>query len=113
MAQKIKVILIDDLDGTDATETIQFAIDGVSYEIDLNDKHANEFRADLERWIKAGRRVSGRRSRKAAAPRAAGQSAATSDAAKVRQWARENGYEVSARGRVPAEIRDAYNQRAR
>lgn len=109
MAKKTVVYLIDDIDGSDATDTINFAIDGVNYEIDLNEKNAAELRKAFETWTKNARRVSGRRSR----GRTPTRGASTSDAALIRQWARENGYEVSERGRVPAEIREAYEQRAR
>ncbi len=109
MAQKIKVYLIDDIDGSDATDTINFAIDGVNYEIDLNEKHAAELRSAMEKWVSHARRLPARRTRRTGTARAAG----TSDAAKIREWARENGYEVSERGRVPAEIREAYEQRVR
>lgn len=109
MAQKIKVYLIDDIDGSDATDTVNFTVDGVNYEIDLNEKHAAELRADFDKWIANARRVGGRRARRTGGGRGAG----TSEAALIRAWARENGYEVSERGRVPAEIREAYEQRKR
>lgn len=109
MAQKIKVYLIDDIDGSDATDTINFAIDGVNYEIDLNEKHAAELRGAFEKWTTHARKLAGRRTRRAGGARATG----ASDAAQIREWAREHGYEVSERGRIPAEIREAYAQRAR
>jgi len=108
MAQKTVVYLIDDIDGTDATDTINFAIDGTNYEIDLNEKHAAELRAAFEKWATHARTVTARRTRRTST-RASG----TSDAAKIREWAKEHGYEISERGRVPAEIREAYAQRAR
>lgn len=108
MAQKVKIILIDDIDGSDATETINFSLENVNYEIDLNDEHAAELRESFNKWITHGRRVAARRGRRGAA-----RPAGSSDAAKIRQWARENGYEVSERGRVSAEIREAYEQRAK
>ncbi|MPV48437.1 MULTISPECIES: Lsr2 family protein [unclassified Pseudactinotalea] len=110
MAQKVRVYLIDDIDGSDASETVSFSVDGVSYEIDVNDKHAQELRNSFSTWVSHARRATGgarRGGRRAAAPRSA------SDAAAVRAWARENGYEVSDRGRVSAEIREAYEQRNR
>ena len=106
VAQKIRVYLIDDIDGTDASETITFAVDGVSYEIDLNEANAAELREAFQPWITHGRRVAGRR---ATGRRATG--AASGNAAAIRAWARENGYEVSDRGRVSTEIREAYEQR--
>lgn len=107
MAQKIKVILIDDVDGSKASDTINFAIDGVNYEIDLNEEHAAELRGAFEKWTTHARRIPARRTRRATSR------ASSSDASKIRTWAREHGYEISDRGRVPQEIRDAYEQRAR
>ncbi|MFV0426330.1 MAG: Lsr2 family protein [Beutenbergiaceae bacterium] len=103
MAQKIQMLLIDDLDGSEAKETISFAVDGVSYEIDLNEGNAADLREAFARWTgharKAGRHSTGRRS--AASNR-------NNDTGAVREWARANGYQVSDRGRVSAEIREAY-----
>jgi hypothetical protein len=102
MAQKVQVVLVDDVDGGDAAETVSFSLDGVGYEIDLSDKNAASLRESLAPWISAGRRVSGRR----AASRGRGRG--SSDASKIREWAKANGYKVSERGRVSAEIREAY-----
>ena len=102
MAQKVQVVLVDDIDGGDAAETLSFALDGVGYEIDLSEKNAAELRAALQPWIGAGRRVSGRRTA------SRGRSRSSSDAAKIRDWAKANGYEVSERGRVSAKVREAY-----
>lgn len=104
MAQKVRVLLIDDLDGSDAVETISFAVDGVTYEIDLNEKNAGDLRDAFAPWIGHARRSGGRRS----AGRRSSSSARNGDTAAIREWARSNGYEVSDRGRVPAEIREAY-----
>src|SRR5690625_7677502 len=79
MAQKIKVYLIDDIDGSDAVDTINFAIDGVNYEIDLNEKHAAELRGAFEKWTTHARKLAGRRTRRSGGARATG----TSDAAKI------------------------------
>ena len=105
MAQKTQIILVDDIDGSEATQTVTFALDGVNYEIDLNDDHAAALRETVEEWTVKARRVSGRRIRRraGAAPRTA------SDTQKVREWARANGYEVSDRGRIPASVREAYD----
>lgn len=102
MAQRVQVILVDDITGGDATETVNFALDNVHYEIDLSADNAAQLRQDFDRWITAGRRVS---SRRGAASRAR-----SNDSAKVRAWAKDNGYEVSERGRISAEIREAYAQ---
>ena len=50
MARKTKIILVDDVDGSEATQTVGFALDGVSYEIDLNDEHAAALRESIEEW---------------------------------------------------------------
>ena len=107
MAQRVNVVLVDDIDGNDASETVSFALDGVDYEIDLSDQHAGDLRDALALYIGHGRRTGGRRrsGRKSSA------SAATDggpSAADIRAWARENGYEVPERGRVSAEVREAY-----
>lgn len=110
MAQKVNIILVDDLDDTEATETVSFGLDGTSYEIDLNDAHATELREALAGYIGHARKVpssSGRRSARKS-PAAASSSSGAS-AADVRVWARENGHEVPERGRIPADIREAYD----
>jgi len=105
MAQKVKVLLIDDIDGTDAVETVTFGLDGVQYEIDLNEKNAGKRRDDLAAWVGHARRSGGRKKTSRA-----GSSRSSSDASKIRTWARENGFEVSDRGRVPAEVKEAYEK---
>lgn len=103
MARKTQVILTDDIDGSEATGTVSFALDGVAYEIDLNEDNAQRMRDQLGEWAGKARRVGGRR---ISGTRASGSS---SDAGKIRAWANENGYEVSERGRIPTEIREAYH----
>ncbi|UFU07178.1 histone-like nucleoid-structuring protein Lsr2 [Ruania halotolerans] len=105
MAQKVRVLLIDDIDGSDAEETVTFGLDGVTYEIDLNAKNAAKLRDDLASWVGAGRRSGGRKS---TGRKAGGARSGSSDAQKIREWAKQNGYKVSERGRVSAEIREAY-----
>lgn len=102
MAQRINVVLVDDMDGSEATETVSFALDGTEYEIDLSGVNAGELRAALGPYIDAGRKVGGRRRR---GGRAGG---AGPSASEIRQWARENGWDVPDRGRVSAEVREAY-----
>jgi hypothetical protein len=106
MAQKTQILLIDDLDGASADETVTFALDGVSYEIDLTAAHATELRDALSSWTGSARRVSGG---KAARGRATTAGRRSSDAAAVREWANANGHHLSDRGRIPAEIREAYD----
>lgn len=106
MAQKVQVILVDDLDGGEAEESVSFSLDGVNYEIDLSSANAEALRDAIAPWVGHARRVSGRasRGRPAGRPRAA----AKADLGDVRAWARENGYQVSDRGRVSAEVMSAY-----
>ncbi|NPC98594.1 Lsr2 family protein [Nocardioides sp. zg-DK7169] len=108
MAQKIHVVLEDDLDGSEATETVSFGLDGTSYEIDLNDANAQALREVLAPYVGHGRKVSGGGGRRAAR-RANGSGGSSGPAAReIRDWARENGYDVPDRGRVSAEVREAY-----
>jgi hypothetical protein len=101
MATKVLTTLQDDIDGTDATQTIRFALDGVEYEIDVSDRNANRLRNSLSVFIAHGRKVGGRRGRKPASP---GQV----DTKAVRKWAGANGIEVSSRGRIPADVVERY-----
>lgn len=104
MAQRIHVILEDDLDGSPAGETIQFGLDGVNYEIDLSDANAAKMRDALAVWVGHARRVGGRKAHNRPAT-----SARRSDLAEIRDWARAQGHKVSDRGRVSAEIMKAYD----
>ncbi|WP_448074021.1 histone-like nucleoid-structuring protein Lsr2 [Georgenia yuyongxinii] len=106
MAQKVQVTLVDDIDGTTADETVTFALDGINYEIDLSEKHATALRESFAEWVGHARRSGGR---KVTARRSTGRSDAA-DAGKVREWARQQGFEVSERGRISAEIREAYDK---
>ncbi|MEV6068720.1 Lsr2 family protein [Nocardia sp. NPDC052001] len=117
MAKKVTVSLIDDVDGESiADETIEFAIDGVSYEIDLSTANASKLRDGLEVWVANARRVSGRRRTKGAAVASTGPKSRVSidreQSAAIREWARRNGHKVSARGRISADITEAYNKAA-
>ena len=102
MAQKVKVVLVDDIDGGEATETVSFSLDGISYEIDLSADHAAEMRGSFEQWTSVARKVSTKRS---TARAAAGR---RDDVAKIRAWAKDNGFEISERGRISTEVREAY-----
>ncbi|QKV94175.1 Lsr2 family protein [Streptomyces sp. NA02950] len=108
MAQKVQVLLVDDLDGGEADETVTFALDGKSYEIDLTTANADRLRDALEPFTKGGRRTGGRTSGGRGKARAA--AGGSQDTAKIRAWAKENGYEVNDRGRVPATVREAYEK---
>ena len=109
MAQKTQVILVDDVDGSEATQTITFALDGVSYEIDLNDEHAAALRDAVAPYVGHARRAGGQRRQRSSSRSTA---AATTDGPstkEIREWARENGWDVPDRGRVSSEIREAYD----
>lgn len=105
MAQKVHIQLVDDFDGSDASETLAFGLDGATYEIDLNDKHAAKLRSVLEPYVGHARKAGGRKAggRKPAAGKGSGPTAK-----EVREWARESGWDVPDRGRVAAEVREAY-----
>ncbi|GAB3885896.1 histone-like nucleoid-structuring protein Lsr2 [Terrabacter terrigena] len=107
MAQRVEVVLIDDVDGGNAEETVTFALDGVTYEIDLSGKNAKKLRDDLATWTGHARRAG---AAKAASRRRAAGSAKRGDLTAVREWARANGHAVSDRGRISAEIQSAYDK---
>jgi hypothetical protein len=104
MAQRVNVVLVDDIDGSDAVETVSFGLDGVDYEIDLSDKHARQLRDALALYVGHGRRAT----RKRGGRRSRGSDSGGASAAEIREWARQNGWDVSERGRVSAEVRAAY-----
>jgi nucleoid-associated protein Lsr2 len=100
MAQKIRVTLIDDIDGTPADVTVPFTFDGKSYEIDLSSQNAARLREDLAPYLQAARLV-GPGSRQRSTARARANRARSSQ---IRAWARQRGHQVSQRGRIPASI---------
>jgi hypothetical protein len=112
MARKVQVILSDDLDeSVSADETVSFALDGTTYEIDLSDTNAREMREAFSRYVQAARKV-GRGGGRASG---GGRSRATGggrmdreQAGAIRDWARKNGHAVSDRGRIPASVVEAY-----
>lgn len=105
MVQKIISTLIDDLDGSEATERVTFALGGNYYEIDLNDEHAAELRDAFARYVDAGRRTGGRIHGKAAARRAD-----EVDTKAVRQYLKEQGHKLSDRGRIPTALVQKYKE---
>ena len=107
VAQKVQVLLVDDLDGGEADETVTFELDGVTYEIDITTDNADKLRGLLTPYLEGGRRTGGRAGR-GRAPKAARGGPASQDTAKIRAGAKDSGYEVNDRGRVPAAIREAY-----
>ncbi len=105
MARKTVVTQIDDIDGTVADEAVTFAVDGISYEIDLSSANAAALREALSTYIGAGRRVGGQ-----GRPRGSGPARTDKEQLDaIRRWARENGFDVSDRGRISKAVREAYN----
>jgi hypothetical protein len=110
MAQRVNVVLVDDLDGSEAAETVSFSLDGVSYDIDLSTKNAGKLRDALAVYVGHARRGSGgstggRRRGRGRSSRSAG----GPEASEIRAWARKNGWDVPDRGRVASEVRKAYD----
>jgi hypothetical protein len=106
VVQRVEILLTDDLDGRDLPagkgETVGFALDGTSYEIDLSTRNAAALRKVLAAYIEVARPIRNRRGKKVT------RSIIGADARTVKEWARANGYEVNDRGRVPADIRKAF-----
>ncbi|MCU1688677.1 MAG: hypothetical protein JWN61_2699 [Pseudonocardiales bacterium] len=114
MAQKVQVLLLDDLDGSEADQTVRFGLDGSSYEIDLSDANAESLRDALANFVAHGRKVG--RAATAGAPRATAARGTRVPARvdreqtqAIREWARKNNLPVSDRGRIPSGIIEAYN----
>ncbi len=108
MAQKTIITLEDDIDGGEADETVSFALDGVTYEIDLTAANANALRGVFHGYAAQARKVGKRRVPAKASSKSRGTSGGGASAAEIRAWGRDNGFEVPARGRVPAEVRAAF-----
>ena len=107
MATKTTVLLIDDLDSSlEATETVRFALDNTQYEVDLSDEHIKELRSTFDQYIQHARRVGGQRGSRVSARQTSGR---RTDLAQVRQWAAENGVEMSTRGRIAGAVLAAYD----
>lgn len=107
MAQQFYVRFIDDIDGTDLGDTasvISFAFEGKEYTIDLSDENAEAFREAVAPYIEAGHRATGSKK----TTRKTGTKTTSGDTKIVREWARANGYDISNRGRIPADIAEAF-----
>jgi hypothetical protein len=103
MAQRVQIILEDDYDGGEADETVSFGLDGAEYEIDLSSKNASQLRESLSPWLAHARKTGGRRRRTT-------KSTEPSSPSDIRAWAQTQGIEVSSRGRVSADVREAYQK---
>ena len=115
MVKKVTVTLVDDLDNVPASETVVFGMDGSWFEIDLSESNADLLRKQMGQWMVHARRVT-RRQRMgsaggsrdgASSPRTRG-AADRARSAAIRDWARSQGFDISARGRISSEVVRAY-----
>lgn len=112
VAQRLVVTLVDDLDGSEAHETVHFGLDGVDYEIELSKENATELRDALGQYIQCGRWPKGaQRTRVQTETPGPRPVADRVQAQAIREWARKNGHAVSNRGRIPSEVVQAYHER--
>jgi hypothetical protein len=105
VAQRIEVTLVDDVDGSEAAETVSFSFEGKAYELDLSEKNAKKLRKALEPFVAAARR--GRQRGSSGSSRAGADRERT---AAIRTWAREHGHQVADRGRIPSSVIEAYEK---
>ena len=110
MAQKVTVQLVDDLDGSVAEETVEFGLDGVSYQIDLSSVNAEKIRDMLSDFVTNARRSGMRKRSTGVVPKARSAAVDREQNQAIREWARKQGMKVSDRGRIPAEVLDAYHK---
>ncbi len=101
MAKRTITMLVDDIDGSEAAETVSFSLDGVSYEIDISASNAAKLRDDFAVWTAHATRVGGRK-------RTTSVAGGKEDLEAIRRWARENGFQVADRGRISAKVKEAY-----
>ncbi|CAN5274560.1 MAG: histone-like nucleoid-structuring protein Lsr2 [Nocardioides sp.] len=102
MAQKVQITLVDDIDGSEADETVSFALDGTSYEVDLSAANADKLREALAGYVGAGRKLS-------KSGRAYKKTAVGASPREVRDWAKSAGHAVPDRGRIPADVQKAFD----
>jgi hypothetical protein len=111
VAKQTTVTLVDDLDGSEADEQIEFAVDGRSYEIDLSEANGSRLREALAPFISAARRTGGRRSTAAAATTTSGRSSTDREQNQaIRDWAQQQGMKISERGRIPSNVLEAFHK---
>jgi hypothetical protein len=111
MAQRVQIILEDDYDGGEADETVSFALDGAEYELDLSSANAEKLRNEFAAWIGHARKTGGRRRRTTGgSSKAADGADGSGSTSEIRAWAQANGHDVSSRGRVSSEVREAYER---
>ena len=98
-------VLVDDLDGSPGERTVHFTWDGTAYEIELSKKNVAAFEKLMRPYVEAARRVRGGQ---VPGRRSGGGRSARRDLSAIREWAKQNGFDVSARGRIAASVIDAY-----
>lgn len=110
MAQQVIVQLVDDMDGSasDDIATVPFELDGVSYEIDLTPDNAARLRNQLDDYIKSARRVGHVKGGTRGTRKLSTTKPDREQNQAIRAWAQQNGYELSDRGRIPANVTDAF-----
>jgi nucleoid-associated protein Lsr2 len=111
VARTVRVRLVDDLDGSEASETVTFGLDRRVYEVELSEENAGKLRAALAPFVSAARRSGtggGRRRRSSGGSGSQPPHSNRARNASIREWAREHGHEVAVRGRIPASVLDAY-----
>jgi hypothetical protein len=108
MAQKVNIQYVDDLDGTEAVECVQFSLDGKAYEIDLSETNAAELRESLAKFIKAARRTSSTSTAARSAKKVGSAGAKRDETQAIRLWAIDQNMEISERGRIPETVMSAY-----
>lgn len=102
MAQKVQVLLVDDLDGGEADETVSFSLDGVTYEIDLSSNNAKKLRDSLQSYVDHARKAGTARRRRSRG------ASSRERSAEIRAWAKSRGKKVNERGRIPQSIVDEF-----
>jgi len=108
MAQHVTVLLVDDLDGGEATETVTFALDGTAYEIDLSEPNAAKLRGGILPYAEHARRAGSRASSNGGPKRRS--KANRVRAADIRAWGRQQGYTISDLGRIPPAVVAEYDK---
>jgi hypothetical protein len=103
VASRTVLVLTDDTDGSEAQVTVNFGLDGTRYEIDLSEANAKKLLGALDPWMQAARKTGGRKGRRRS------ETDGNVDVKAVREWAKQQGLNVSERGRVSAEVRQAYD----
>jgi hypothetical protein len=111
VARVTQVSLVDDVDGSAADETVSFSLEGRQYQLDLSEKNAVKLREALAPFVASARRAGGRGRRSGGGPKMTQKSATDRErTAAIREWARQHGFEVADRGRIPGNVLEAYEK---